>query len=313
VRIARIASAAAIAVGLALSAPVSAQPTQTFDAAEVAAFYTSLAQQPAELRALLEELYGPLQDDIAGPLIATVAPLFGDPAYAAYILDRLPDLRERGFADHQDAVAVFTLLGEAELRGALRLSQKSQETFLATLLDAAEWARATPGYCDTMMALADQFATEVDDLMGPPAPETLTAILSATTAGQAFYADNAGALERQYAFLAAAITAEIHDSPPMRSFDSARAEQVGVDYAMAMIARISAMPNASALMAAMVAMAQDPGAVDGTLDAAGYCDLNIATYAALADLPVEDRGIMVASILTAMRDSGTVQALVMLP
>lgn len=296
--IVRLASAAVFAVGLAFAAPASGQ---TADAAAISAYFTNLADHPDELRVVTESIAGPMPDAVWDQYLPHVLPILRDPAYPAYVAGRIDDLVGPDVTEAALLVD-FATMGDVWAFGLRRMPQVEQEAFLNVQIASLTWVRDNaPAACSIAAAPADPANNGI--LVATLTAEEAEALRAGTTLAMPFYEQNPDVAASYYALFARATLAEIHGIPEVRSVPGGA---IPVDtlfaYSIAVFDYLGAMPNGAAAVAAMTAVTTDPNTRLEDVAPEVLCDVSIAAYAALADLPPAERSVMVLAIIVAIAD-----------
>jgi hypothetical protein len=264
-------TAATLLIAMAAAAPALAQPAW-FSPGDLAGHFADAAANPARMRAELEELYGPVPDEIWPVMERRMVAIIRNPGYADYIYTNGAPLVSMGMTidDLQTVTMQVELLGT--MNGILRLPQKRQEALMRVSGDVLRWlGEARPEACveavlgnDVTAAARDEFAF--------------------VTAQSPAYVD------AYYTVVYAALAAEIAGTPEMRRLEMELDDLAPFDaYEAAIVGLVEASPNGEEIIGALTTGATETPAV--------LCEFGAITIDAIFMLGPAERQKVILGIL----------------
>jgi len=264
-------TAATLLVSVLAIAPAAAQPAW-FAPEELAAYFAERADSPDLMRAELEDLYGPVPDDIWLVMERQMVSIVRNPGYVDYVYTVGAPFVSMGMSidDLTTVVTQVQLVGT--MNGVLRLPQKRQEALMLVSRDVFRWMGETdPDACteavlgtDVMAAARDEFAFVTAQ---PPAY-----------------------VEAYYTVVYAALAAEIAGTPEMRQLDLGVDDLAPFDaYEAAVIDLVEASPNGEEIIRVLTSGTTDTPAV--------LCEFGVLTIDAIFTLDPAERQSIILGIL----------------
>ncbi|MGV8840612.1 MAG: hypothetical protein ACWA6X_09950 [Bauldia sp.] len=259
--------------GAGVPSDTAALPT----AAEIEAHLRKIADHPAALRVMQERVYGPLSNALADIISRAFLPIIVDPAYSAYVAERLPILVEQ-HAGVPAMLAQYAAYPDAWILGMQRLAPDRQSDLYRVSTELWQWLAANDREACRKLALMSAIAV--------PTAATSIEMFKATVL---FYEANLSAAEHIFAVATEALRAEISDQPPRRGLTAGSTERAAMEAYRAHI-----FVRAAALRASPERLATDGDR---------RCEAHRVDHEALWDLSPSEREIVINAFLVAVTDS----------